>query len=202
MGLVGGNRQYDGPGLGAGPWKCPSCGEANTGAIDTGCLHCGSGSAAPRHVGQPPPTPPPSDLHLPSVRWTGFKTAEEHAAARVESGAFQAVKADMDHGVEIYATAAAWAATHEGETLSDAFLAGYQLATQQHTARTMAAPPVTADVAELAPAGKPARTIIAALEIFKDQVLRDAAEEIASGEWCSIEETEALITQLKRQELL
>lgn len=200
MGLVGGQRQYDGPGLGVGPWKCPSCGGANTAEMQVGCQHCGSGSAQPRHVGQAPPVAPPADLHLPSARWTGFKSAEEHAAARVESGAFQAVKADMDHGVEVYTAAATWAATHETVPAAEAFIAGYEFAVQQLTARTMLAPPVTADLAELAPDGKARRTIIAALDLFKDQVLRDARDEIASGEWCSLEEVEQLIIDLKTQE--
>ena len=57
--------------------------------------------------------------------------------------------------------------------------------------------PVTADIAPHAPEGKPRRTIIAALELFKDQVLRGAVEEISSGEWCSLEEVDLLIHQLK-----
>ena len=41
------------------------------------------------------------------------------------------------------------------------------------------------------------RTILAALQLFLDQVLRSAPEEVAEGEWLSAEETEALIRKLK-----
>ena len=196
MGLVGGNRQYDGPGLGAGPWKCPACGEANTGAIDAGCLHCGSGSAAPRHVGQPPPV----ERRAGKTPLTGHPLDENGAIDLHLTPAFTAVKADLDRGMEVYAAANAWALTHDAEGLEAAFLAGYQLAVQQLTARTMLAPPLAADIATLAPDGKARRTIIAALDLFKDQVLRDARDEIASGEWCSLEEVEQLIIDLKQQE--
>jgi hypothetical protein len=92
-----------------------------------------------------------------------------------------------------YAAAQRWAAQHPGETLAQAFIAGFLLA----QGVTMDAPPVTADLTQLAPDGKTARTVIAALQLFRDQVLRDAAEEIASGEWCSVSEVAALIKQLE-----
>lgn len=88
-----------------------------------------------------------------------------------------------------------WVDAHPGVSLAAAFVAGYRCALD----RTMTAPPVTADTLPLAPEGKAARTIIAALELFRDQVLRNAAEEIASGEWCAIEEVEGLIEQLKKE---
>jgi len=183
MGMVGGSHIYEGPGLGHGPWKCPACAATNVGSIDDGCTTCGSGSAKPQHVGNPPPpVKPAADLHL--------------------TPAFQAVKADLEHGMDVYRAAEAWVAAQGMGNVdpATAFVAGYQLATQQARAHTMTAPPVTADVAELAPAGKVRRTIIAALELFKDQVLRDAADEIASGEWCSIEEIDQVIRQLKDAE--
>ena len=188
MGLVGGSREYDGAGLGWGPWKCPACAQQNEGPIDAGCIHCGSGSARPYKaaVATPPPTP---DLRLtPPV-----EEAEQPQG-------FRALRRDMEQGAAILDLAVAWAAAHEGATAIDGFLAGYDLAMRQAQAHTMAAPPVTVDVAALAPEGKARRTIIAALEIFKDQVLRDATEEIASGEWCSIEEVDAIIRQFREEE--
>jgi hypothetical protein len=65
--------------------------------------------------------------------------------------------------------------------------------------RLVAAPPVTADTAALSPAGKANRTIIAALELFRDQVLPTATEEISSGEWCDAQEIETLIHQLREE---
>jgi hypothetical protein len=48
----------------------------------------------------------------------------------------------------------------------------------------------------LGPEGKVARTIVAALEYFADQILRAAPPEVESGEWCSIDEVRTLIQQL------
>jgi len=92
--------------------------------------------------------------------------------------------------------AALWATEHPDASLAEAFRAGYELAMRQ----TMHAPPVTADTLPFAPEGKVNRTIRAALALFRDQVLREADEEIASGEWCSIEEVGALIEELREKE--
>lgn len=198
-GIVGGPRTYEGPGLPGGdwaPWKCPACAVENTGSIDDGCVHCGSGSAKPQHIGQPPA----ADLHLepPPQRVEGWM-AQSEDAAKLEPG-LALLAADMEHAQTIYEIARQWVAAHAEADPFAAFIAGYQLASQEAKAHTMQAPPVTADVAALAPEGKARRTIIAALEIFKDQILRGATDEIASGEWCSIEETDALIRQLKEEE--
>jgi hypothetical protein len=54
-GEVGGSRFYSGLGLGQlVAWKCPACGQENSGKLDAGCSHCGSGSVRPQHVGLPP----------------------------------------------------------------------------------------------------------------------------------------------------
>ena len=172
MGVIGGHRGYDGPGLGWAPWSCPACAKENTGALAAGCVHCGSGSAQPRHVGQAPP----AALSLPAPAAVSDEDRPRWTAAD--------------------AFAEAWEAAHPDASLAEAFVAGMQFANQ----RTMQAPPVTADSETLAPAGKARRTIIAALEIFRDQVLRGATDEIASGEWCSVEETEGLIQQLRDEE--
>lgn len=188
MGVVGGSRTYDGPGLGWGPWKCPACGAENQGSIDAGCVQCGSGSAKARHVGQPPPPPKPTPAPPPKPE------------------TIRLIEADMKHASWLYEAALAWEAAHTTATgspqasLAEAFIAGYQLAQQHAQVRTMAAPPVTADVAQLAPEGKVGRTIIAALELFKDQVLQQATDEIASGEWCSVEEIDRVIQQFRDQE--
>ena len=182
MGLVGGSRSYDGPGLGHAPWKCPACAVLNVGPLGEGCTSCGSGSARPQHVGQPPRV--------------------ETAPPRSKSAYARAVAADPipSWKPELSIVAEAWVEQNPLATIAEGFMAGYRLAVEQFTARAMAAPPVTADLASLAPEGKVRRTIIAALELFKDQVLRDAKEEIASGEWCSIEEVDQIIAQFKQEE--
>jgi hypothetical protein len=190
MGVVGGSREYDGPGLGLGPWKCPSCRAENSGPIDAGCVSCGSGSAPARHVGVSPP--PVSDLHLPRPPIAGVaggSTPSPSAIAFVQW-----------FGVQLEERANKLQLAENESLLREAFLVGYACAVRDLQARTMAAPPVTADVESLAPEGKARRTIVAALELFKDQVLRGATDEIASGEWCSIEEVEQLIETLKNQE--
>jgi hypothetical protein len=182
MGMVGGSHIYDGPGLGHGPWKCPACAAANTGSIDDGCTSCGSGSAKPQHVGNPPPPVKPAvDLHLP------LPVPPQEHTVYPRTGPLDVI-------------AAAWYGEHPTTTIVEAFIAGYLVATAHARAHTIAAPPVTADLGTFHPDGKVRRTIIAALELFKDQVLRDAQDEIASGEWCSIEEIDQVIRQLKDAE--
>lgn len=53
-GEVGGSRHYSGVGLGVlTSWKCPACAQENTGKLEAGCSHCGSGSQPARHIGVP-----------------------------------------------------------------------------------------------------------------------------------------------------
>jgi hypothetical protein len=188
-GLFAGDRHYDGPGLGpVSVWKCPACATENVGEIDQGCSVCGSGSARPYKA-----TPPPADLKLP-----GLPTAEDHGrdARRAESPIAGAVGGSIPGVAEIEAIAEAWVRAHDDWPLSDAFIAGYRFALQ----RTLTAPPVSTDLPDLSPEGKVTRTIIAALELFRDQVLRQAAEEIASGEWCSLADVDQLLQQLRARE--
>jgi hypothetical protein len=193
MGVVGGPRQYDGPAItGWLPWKCPACGVDNVGLISAGCTSCGSGSAQPRHVGQAPPLEEPVMIHKP--RTVGPSAdADLHLVAPM-------VSPDPAENAIAHTWAAAWFAHHPTATGFDGFIAGYQLAFHQSLARTMAAPPVTADVIPLNPKGKASRTIVAALQFFRDQILGQAAEEIASGEWCSAAEVDALVRSIQERE--
>jgi hypothetical protein len=197
MGVVGGSRSYDGPGLGSAPWECPVCKVPNTGDLSHGCASCGSGSARPQHVGQP---------SIVKDMEQAAHEMREHRDLHLTPG-FAAVKGDLDTGMRelgreatIREIAQVWVERNPVSPPIDAFVAGYKFALAQAQAHTMTAPPVTADLISLAPEGKVRRTIIAALELFKDQVLRDAAEEIASGEWCSVQEAEQVIQQLKDEE--
>ena len=49
------------------------------------------------------------------------------------------------------------------------------------------------------PAGKVQRTLIAALELFRDRILAEAPEAVESGEWCSPEEVNDLIAHISAQ---
>lgn len=175
-GEISGGR-YTGPEAHAqGPWKCPACSAENQGPIPQGCVACGSGKPG-YHVGQPAAPAEDRSAHL-----TGFVEA-------LNDG-------DPD---PLYQVAYNWSTEHPDVTTTEAFVAGFKAARAQFLAHTMQAAPVTVDVATLAPHTKAQRTIIAALEIFKDQILNQAPEEILSGEWMSIPEVDALIATLKGQ---
>lgn len=66
--------------------------------------------------------------------------------------------------------------------------------------RILAAVVVALETVETIPNPCDARTILAALRLFRDQVLVEATEEIASGEWCTVEEVDQLIQQLAAEE--
>lgn len=168
-----GAGHYDGPEAHlTAPWKCPACGVQNDGRLELGCVHCSAGKPG-RHVG----LPPPPAVESPILRST--RTSLE------------------DHAVAIYPAAETWAEFHPHASLAEAFVAGYLLA-QGHL-RPRSAQPST-DARALAPHAKAQRTIIAALEIFRDQILSQDPEEVASGEWCSAAEVTALIESLQRDE--
>lgn len=176
---------YTGPGLGAfGVWKCPACATENTGELAEGCVRCASGSQKPYRVPVSPPV-------------AGVSRDQEPTLREATDGG---VRTEGPAGINVTAIAQAWAAEHPAASLAEAFVAGYALATQRAVERTIAAPPVTADVARLAPEGKPRRTIAAALRSFRDTILPAATEEIASGEWCSIEEVDQLIAQFEAED--
>ena len=71
--------------------------------------------------------------------------------------------------------------TEMEEVLFAAFAAGYSAAGQK---------PI-----EQLTGTKTSRTISAALRFFKEQVLLNRPEEITTGEWCSIQEVDALIAE-------
>lgn len=178
---VGGARHYTGPERDVvAPWKCPACLVENLGRLELGCVHCGAGKPGV-HVGVDAPA-----AVVPAP-------APEYSSGRNEASAD-----DFDYW---YArsrdriNAGTWTQPQLEDLCRSAFDAGWRA----HQRIVLQAPPVMSDVRALAPAGKPTRTIIAALDLFKDQVLRHQPEEVASGEWCSAEEVDALLVQLHAQ---
>lgn len=174
MGAVGGSRHYDGGGIGplAG-WDCPACGTAQSGPLEAGCASCGSGR--PGH--KVAEAPPRSIIDAGSDLWDTHFGGARAAALSLNDAAEQ------------------WTLHNPTAGLVEAFIAGY-LAAQ---GRTMTAPPVTADLPTLDVGGKSVRTIIAALEHFREHLLPAAEDEIATGEWCSILEVSDLIRLLKER---
>lgn len=169
--------RYTGPETPAqGPWKCPACSADNQGPIPQGCTSCGAGKPG-YHVKTPPspvlePPPAPAEAPLIDAVSTFFGTWFRQRFGH-----------DPDPLVHL--------------PLEEAFRMGWIMSQQVQVQRTMVAAPVTVDVATLAPHTKAQRTIIAALEIFKDQILSQAPDEIASGEWMGPGEVDALIAQLR-----
>lgn len=169
-GEIGGARHYEGKAPSIGIWKCPACRVDNDGPLEQGCASCGAGAPG-KHIGVDP---------VP--------------VASSPMAAYDQLQWQLTSGLEVHEAARAWIAAHPHDSPIAAFLAGYALA----MARTMKAPPVTADILTHAPGEKGRRTIAAALKLFRDQVLAEAPEEIESGEWCSVEECDALIAEVEQ----
>ena len=167
---VGGSRHYN-PGNGSdGVWACPSCGEDNSGPIAQGCVVCGAGRPGYKVDPQAPP-PPPAPL-----------TQRE--------------------GDEKISLGMRWMHMHPDATVAEAFDAGFQSGVQAARQGVMdhARKQKPEQHGDFSPEGRMTRTILAALTLFKDQVLVNAEEEIATGEWASIDEVNAVLAKL-RQEL-
>jgi hypothetical protein len=75
-----------------------------------------------------------------------------------------------------------------------AFVAGYQFAVDMLSSAQTPPLPQT-----FTPAGKPARTLAAALSLFMDQILSSTPEEIGTGEWCSMAEAQSLLERLRKE---
>jgi hypothetical protein len=199
MGATGGEistGKYDGPEAHEhAPWKCPACGVQNEGPIPLGCVHCGSGKPG-RHIGQPPP--PEVERRPGSGRLHG-RPLDDNGAIQWDPPPAAGIGTPAElHPA--YAIACAWAEQHHLTDPAGAFLAGYDFALRlSKRAADLEAEQTPAPVETLAPHTKAQRTIIAALEIFKDQILSQGPEEITSGEWCSASEVDELIARLQAQ---
>jgi len=171
---VGGSRHYQGGGLGpiAG-WACPSCGAENQGPLEQGCGICGAGRPG-RHVGTPPPPAPPA----PPEPEPEPEPEPPAAPPRV----------NLAH---------LWIDRHPDATVEEAFTAGYiegVREAQRQIARANLPPPVEPT---FTPDGAVNRTVIAALELFREQVLIGDPDEVATGEWLSAHQVSGLIRQLQ-----
>jgi hypothetical protein len=103
---------------------------------------------------------------------------------------------DDDPRVEQGDVADYWARTHPEASIAQAYRAGYLDGVREALAKTRAAeasPPLLAE-------DRARRTIIAALALFRDQVLASSPEEVTSGEWLSADEADAVIAELTELE--
>ena len=193
-----GPRHYTGPEVAAPAlWHCPACGQENQSPLNAGCPACGSGQPG-RHVGV-------DVIVTPEMR----RAIEEGMSGRAESArSLNVVDVRLPiANTDISTAFAVWWQQQPEVVRSDAvltdhlyraFTAGWQA--RRGTERVaMPESPSSTTVAPLMAQTDTAqtRTIIAALTFFRDQVLKDAQEEIASGEWLSLAEVDALIQALK-----
>jgi len=177
MSPVGGSRHYQGAGLGqVGLWGCPSCGADNAGPLEQGCTSCGAGRPAPR-----PPEPPTPPIPRVSQREPDDPT--------------------YTLGTDVLRLWREWDQQYPDATTEMAYTAGYvagmraalRAQVAQHRAHQQALPSEMSYTGE----GKMTRTIIAALSLFRDQVLVEKPEEVTSGEWLSAAEVDSLIRRLQ-----
>ena len=188
-GEVGGDRHYQGAGLGEfGAWKCPACGKENTTQFEQGCPQCGAGAPG-KHVGVPPPT-----KHVSEPPEIARPRLDDVLPTLLTKPVFT-----TGHNQLSMQLAEEWVGQHPQASLMDAFAAGFDACQQLERGRTMRLPPVTADLPELSPQGKGRRTIIAALKHFRDTILIESPEETTTGEWCTTEEASALIAELEEK---
>ena len=199
-----GPRHYTGPEVAAPAlWHCPACGQENQSPLNAGCPGCGSGQPG-RHVGVDPIiTPemrqvieeaigvrsmPAPSLGVPAVPPFIVQTDISPAFTAWWRQQADAVRSDPNLTDQLYrAFTAGWEARQGTEGVA---------AMPQSAPSTTVAPPMGQTGSEQARTVQ-TRTIIAALRFFSDQVLKEAQEEIASGEWLSRAEVDALIQDLK-----
>lgn len=185
MGNVGGSRHYEGGGLGPlASWHCPACGMVNAGVLERGCEYCGSGAPG-RHVGTQPPAPPRARVSERAPDDPTYQTPVAPAEATEPEGEEQLGVFDR------------WALRHPKATLEDAFTAGYAEGVRAARHAQLAAQPATTAAVALSPHEIVNRTLVAALELFRDQVLQGEPEEVATGEWLSAYQVNGLIREIR-----
>lgn len=183
---VGGPRHYKGSEAAAKlPWKCPACGGENVGRlVGEGCEHCGSGVGSATHVG------------VPEFVRREKGVPETHTITRVEQrnssvdDAFIRWLLGLGHTTPLDLAA----------QLAVAFKAGWAARGGSAVDGPEEIPTTAADdaPADTVLTGTiQSRTIVAALQYFKDQVLAQHPEEIDTGEWAKPEDIDALIEEIR-----
>jgi len=84
-------------------------------------------------------------------------------------------------------------------SIEEAFTAGYTAGVQRARAdmkpRRRSEPTLNQSVE-----ARQLRTISAALELFRDQILATNPDEVATGEWCSASEVTGILARLRQEE--
>lgn len=203
---AGGPRHYAGPEANQRVvWRCARCGNENTGEPGAGCSSCGGGGGA-KHVGVDP------------IVLKGKAEPDLWQAQNVRPRArFRTVAHDdddLDQSFSLWALEQQLTPADIGR-FYPAFKAGWDLRGPQGATMT-----TIADATDGVPSVGPVieeegdeavaptdpllgsiedRTIVAALEYFRDQILSQQPEEIETGEWLAGPELAALIQQYKEK---
>lgn len=156
-------------------WKCPSCGHQNSGRLELGCVSCASGAPG-SFVGIDPPARKGQPVQSVQYSTSTPSSSPTQSLPTLDQAWLEWIRPYRGK----------FDADKEG-LLYDAFKAGYLCAVMQSP---QAGPPLTGTAES--------RTIIAALKLFVEHILPTAQEEIVSGEFLNLEETEALIERLGR----
>jgi hypothetical protein len=95
--------------------------------------------------------------------------------------------------------ASRWLDAHPEASIEEAFTAGYAAGIDAARAALLQQTRRRDSREVFDPAGKVQRTLIAALELFRNRILADMPEAVESGEWCSPEEVNDLIAHISAQ---
>lgn len=191
---VGGPRQYRGREATAKyPWKCPACGGENiTRALAEGCEHCHAGEGASRHVGVDPP---------PVKKPTSTVPVRTRTNSTVPSGEIQQAFLDwmQQAGTDVGPFAAFRAGWEASVTYPVTDLSNAARVDDGEPDLTVVSSEATVPVEEPQwnPSGARARTLLAALTFFREQIVAQQPEESTTGEWLNAEGLAQWIAELK-----
>lgn len=187
------------------PWTCLVCQTVNAGPLAEGCSACGSATQVARKA--PVEVPKPRNVNvaaagvLRGVTHMAPDQAALAAAARFLQQSPQAGVIDAYLAGYLQASRDVLEGMRDGlKPFQEALVPHEYKPTPQPSQRVPTPTPSPPEVGGLSPEGKPTRTILAALALFRDQVLVEGPEEVATGEWCGVEEVNGLITRLTEEQ--
>jgi len=164
-------------------WACPACGAKNVSVFEEGCPECGAGKPG-RHVGVDPIVRKAEAAALDVLQAMSPSAPFGSPSEGGISEAFLKFATSLGRPI----------APDIGELLWKAFRAGADWGRSMGAQVQQLQPMQTLPP----PSGtKESRTLVAALEFFKEQILNAYPEEISTGEWCNINEVDQLIARYK-----
>jgi hypothetical protein len=198
--IAGGPRHYTGPEVGAKvAWKCPACGEENTGVLEQGCVHCGNGGGA-RHVGVDPRVERPKvvEVEQPIQQFVpAGSTFTIGDLPDLERAFVRWIQGTQDAGPHA-AFIAGWHAA-EGRRMTSPVTDHPEDVPTVAAVLTAEADPVEAptEPLEAFPGTPQDRTLLAALTLLFDQFYLSESEEVRTGEWMPSADLSQWITDVR-----